>query len=75
MANSWRCERLSLVPEHALAHFVLGIVQINTKRVPQGIAECERALALASFSCARRIVGGDENQHLAVPTVDISNDA
>jgi hypothetical protein len=45
-AEATLAKALSLVPEHALAHFVLGIVQINTKRVPQGVAECERALAL-----------------------------
>ena len=39
-------EVLSLVPQHAFAHAVLGIVQIVTKRAEQGIAECERALAL-----------------------------
>ena len=37
---------LSLVPNHAFAHFVLGCVQIFTNRVTQGIAEAERALAL-----------------------------
>jgi tetratricopeptide (TPR) repeat protein len=37
---------LSRAPEHALAHFLLGVVLSNTNRVSQGIAECERALAL-----------------------------
>ncbi len=37
---------LSLVPNHAMAHYLLGFVQIFTNRVTQGIAECERALAL-----------------------------
>ena len=37
---------LSLAPNHAFAHFVLGYVQIFTNRVTQGIAETERALAL-----------------------------
>jgi TolB-like protein/class 3 adenylate cyclase len=37
---------LSLTPNHAWAHYLLGFVQIHTNRVPQGIAECERALAL-----------------------------
>ena len=37
---------LSLAPNHAVAHLVLGTVQIYTKRVAQGIAECEHALAL-----------------------------
>jgi len=37
---------LSLAPNHPIAHFVLGLVQIFTKRAAQGIAESERALAL-----------------------------
>jgi TolB-like protein len=37
---------LSLVPDHARAHFVLGYVDIFTNRAAQGIAECEHALAL-----------------------------
>lgn len=39
--------RASLIaPEHALAHMCMGYVQISTNRADQGIAECERALAL-----------------------------
>jgi TolB-like protein len=37
---------LSLVPDHARAHFLLGYVDIFTNRAAQGIAECEHALAL-----------------------------
>ena len=37
---------LSLAPNHPIAHFVLGLVQIFTNRAAQGIAESERALAL-----------------------------
>jgi TolB-like protein len=37
---------VSLVPNHAIAHCLLGLVQIYSKRATQGIAECERALAL-----------------------------
>ena len=37
---------LSLAPNHAVAHWLLGVVQIFTKRAAQGIAECEQALAL-----------------------------
>jgi TolB-like protein/class 3 adenylate cyclase len=37
---------LSLAPNHAWAHMVLGNVQIFTNRPLQGIAQCERALAL-----------------------------
>jgi TolB-like protein/class 3 adenylate cyclase/Tfp pilus assembly protein PilF len=37
---------LSLAPDHAGAHLVLGYVYIFTNRAAQGIAECEQALAL-----------------------------
>jgi TolB-like protein/class 3 adenylate cyclase/Flp pilus assembly protein TadD len=37
---------LSLVPEHAFAHYTLGILQIHTHRAAQGIGEFEQALAL-----------------------------
>ena len=37
---------LSSVPDHALGHMYLGIVDILTKRAAEGIAECEHALAL-----------------------------
>jgi TolB-like protein len=39
-------EVLSLAPNHALAHTVLGTIQMYTKRAAQGIAECELSLAL-----------------------------
>jgi TolB-like protein/class 3 adenylate cyclase len=45
-AESALTKTLSLAPEHAMAHQVLGLILISTNRVPQGIAECERALAL-----------------------------
>ena len=37
---------LSLAPGHALAHYFLGRIKVHTNRANQGIAECERALAL-----------------------------
>lgn len=37
---------LSMAPQHAQAHMYLGVVYIFTFRAAQGIAECERALAL-----------------------------
>ena len=37
---------LSIAPQHALAHGVLGLIQMQTNRPSQGIAECERALTL-----------------------------
>jgi TolB-like protein/class 3 adenylate cyclase len=37
---------LSLVPDHTVAHLVLGIVYIITNRAARGISECEQVLAL-----------------------------
>jgi TolB-like protein len=37
---------LNIAPQHARAHLLLGTVQNLTNRATQGIAECERALAL-----------------------------
>jgi len=37
---------VSLAPDHARAHRVLGMVYVYTNRAAQGIAECEQALAL-----------------------------
>ncbi len=49
---------LSLAPEHALAHLCLGRVQIHTNRAAQGIAECERALALdRNLAGAHAVIG------------------
>ena len=39
-------EALSLVPDHARGHMLLGGVEMFTKRAAEGIAECEHALAL-----------------------------
>ena len=49
---------LSLAPEHALAHLYFGYVQIVANRASQGIAECERALALnRNLSEAHAVIG------------------
>ena len=49
---------LSSVPDHALGHMVLGLVDIYTKRAAEGIAECEHALALdRNLAGAHAIVG------------------
>lgn len=49
---------LSLAPNHAWAHLVLGILQMYTKRVAQGIGECERALALdRNLAAAHAYIG------------------
>jgi TolB-like protein/class 3 adenylate cyclase len=62
---------LSLAPEHAFAHAALGYAQILTNRAIQGIAECERALALdrnlahahAGIGLAKFIIGrGEETE-------------
>jgi TolB-like protein len=45
-AETAALKALSLAPNHAGANRVLGTVQIYTNRVAQGIAQCERALAL-----------------------------
>jgi tetratricopeptide (TPR) repeat protein len=37
---------LELAPNLALAHALLGLLQINTKRVKEGIFQCEQAIAL-----------------------------
>ena len=49
---------LSLAPEHAIAHHLLGVIQISTNRAAQGIAECERALALdRNLAMAHGVIG------------------
>jgi tetratricopeptide (TPR) repeat protein len=49
---------LFLAPNHASAHFVLGSVQIFTKRTAHGIAECEQALALdRNLARAHALIG------------------
>ncbi len=45
-AETAATEALSLAPDNALAHVVFSAVLMGTNRVVQGIAECERALAL-----------------------------
>jgi TolB-like protein/class 3 adenylate cyclase len=63
---------LSLAPEHAMAHQVLGLILISTNRAVQGIAECERALALdRNLAPAHGAIGlgkyslglGEETEH------------
>jgi len=49
---------LSLAPNHAMAHCLLGLVQIFTNRTAQGIAQCERALALdRNLAVAHGLIG------------------
>ncbi|WP_027548470.1 winged helix-turn-helix domain-containing tetratricopeptide repeat protein [Bradyrhizobium sp. WSM2254] len=37
---------LAQAPNHAMAHCLMGVVQIFTRRAAEGIAECERSLTL-----------------------------
>jgi TolB-like protein/class 3 adenylate cyclase len=37
---------LSIAPENAFAHLLLGVVQMHTNRASQGVGSCERALDL-----------------------------
>ena len=46
VAESTLTKVLAHTPNHALAHCLFGVVQIFTKHAAEGIAECERALAL-----------------------------
>ena len=49
---------LSSAPNHALAHAILGVVQIFTNRAAQSLAECEQALALdRNLARAHGIIG------------------
>jgi TolB-like protein len=63
---------LSLAPENAMAHHVMGLTLISTNRAARGIAECERALALdRNLAMARGTIGlakytmgrGEETEH------------
>ena len=46
MAEAALTRVLSLAPDHAMGHYLLGTVQISSNRAAQGIAECELALSL-----------------------------
>jgi TolB-like protein/class 3 adenylate cyclase len=49
---------LSLAPDEARAHVILGTAQIATNRAAEGIAECERALALdGNLAAAHASIG------------------
>jgi tetratricopeptide (TPR) repeat protein len=45
-AEAKATKALSLAPDHAIGHYLLGVVDICTKRAVEGIAECEHALEL-----------------------------
>jgi TolB-like protein/class 3 adenylate cyclase len=46
VAETGLIKALSLAPQHARAHWLLGNIKMFTNRAAQGIAECEQALAL-----------------------------
>ena len=49
---------LSVAPNHAPAHYILGFVHIVTNRAAQGMAECEHALALDhNLAAAHAMIG------------------
>jgi TolB-like protein/class 3 adenylate cyclase len=49
---------LSLAPENATAHLLLGVAQMHTDRVLQGIRSCERALDLdRNLATAHALIG------------------
>jgi len=57
-AEATLTKALSLDPNHASAHAVLGQVQIFTKRPAQGIAQCEHALVLdRNLASAHALIG------------------
>jgi TolB-like protein/class 3 adenylate cyclase len=58
MAETASTRALSLAPDNALAHMLLGCAQICTNRAAQGIAECERALELnRNLAEAHAVIG------------------
>jgi TolB-like protein len=53
---------LSVAPQHAWAHAILGLVLMLTNRAEQGIAECERALSLdRNLAHAHHFIGVGKN--------------
>jgi TolB-like protein/Tfp pilus assembly protein PilF len=49
---------LSRAPNHAYAHYLLGLVQIFTNRAAEGIAKCEHALVLdRNLATAHAVIG------------------
>jgi TolB-like protein len=55
---------LSLAPESAIAHLCLGIVQIRTNQVAEGVRHCERALQLDRNLAGARAEIGYAKLHL-----------
>jgi TolB-like protein len=62
-AEATLIKALSIAPQHARAHALLGIIQISTNRAAQGIAKCEQALVLdRNFALAHAFIGNGKNQ-------------
>jgi TolB-like protein len=58
-AEATLTKALSLAPNHAVAHMLLGLVQMFTKRAAQAIAQCEHALALdRNLAPPHAVIGG-----------------
>jgi TolB-like protein/class 3 adenylate cyclase len=54
---------LSIAPQHARAHAILGMLQISTNRAAQGIVKCEQALMLdRNFVSAHAFIGNAKYQ-------------
>ena len=58
---------LSLTPENALAHLLLGVVQMHTNRASEGVRTCERALQLDRNLAAAHAQIGNGKLHLGEP--------
>jgi TolB-like protein/Tfp pilus assembly protein PilF len=57
-AEATATKALSLAPDNAMAHLVLGTTLTFTNRATQGVAECERALALdRNLADAHAVIG------------------
>ena len=58
---------LSIAPENATAHLLLGVVQMHTDRALQGIRSCERALDLDRNLATAHALIGDGKSLLGQP--------
>jgi tetratricopeptide (TPR) repeat protein len=57
-AEAGSIKALSLAPDHALAHYCLGMVLGVTNRAEEGIAKCERALVIdRNLAGAHAVIG------------------
>jgi TolB-like protein/class 3 adenylate cyclase len=62
-AEATLIKALSVAPQHARAHAILGMLQISTNRAAQGIAKCEQGLLLdRNFVSAHAFIGYAKHQ-------------